>query len=147
MESRISFCKQSPQNSGGSFANIYIVVSTQQDKDYRVASKKPGKRILAMKRKFLQLWSSYILLMNRSLFTGLPFFPPDSLGVSVHISLTFSRTMLQCRSKALTRANSLRLFRHEMRTCVWDLTAVCRIDRGPDVNSCSSSCAISYSLP
>ena len=87
-----------------------------------------------------------ILLMNLSLFTGLPFFPPASRGVSVHISLTFSNTMLQCRSKALTLANSFRLFRHEIKTCVCDRTAVCRIERGPDVNSCSSSSDTSYSL-
>ena len=37
--------------------------------------------------------------MNLSLLTGLPFFLPSALrGVSVHISFTFSRTMLQWRS-------------------------------------------------
>lgn len=89
---------------------------------------------------------TYILLINRSLFTGRPFFPSASRGVSVHISLTFSSTMLQCRSKAFTRASSLRLLRIEMRTWVCDLTAVWRMERGPEVNSCSSSSAISYSL-
>lgn len=89
---------------------------------------------------------TYILLINRSLFTGRPFFPSASRGVSVHISLTFSSTMLQCRSNALTRASSLRLLRIEMRTWVCDLTAVWRMERGPEVNSCSSSSAISYSL-
>lgn len=84
--------------------------------------------------------------MNRSLFTGLPFLPPAVRGASVHISLTFSSTMLQCRSKALTRASSLRLLRTEMSTCVCDLTAVWRIESGPAENSCSSSWAISYSL-
>lgn len=84
--------------------------------------------------------------MNRSLFTGLPFLPVLVLGVSVHISLTFSSTMLQWRSKALTRASSLRLLRHEMRTWECDRTAVWRMERGPEVNSCSSSCATSYSL-
>jgi len=53
-----------------------------------------------------------ILLMNRSLLTPLP--PP--LGFSVHISFTFSRTILQCRSKALTRASNFRLLRQEIRT-------------------------------
>lgn len=48
-------------------------------------------------------WITHILLMKRSLFTPLPF-PP--LGFSVHISFTFSSTMLQWRSKALTRARS-----------------------------------------
>lgn len=86
------------------------------------------------------------LLINRSLFTGLPFFPLANLGVSVHISFTFSSTMLQWRSKAFTRARSLRLLRQEMRTWVCERTAVWRMERGPDVNSCSSSWAISYSL-
>lgn len=87
-----------------------------------------------------------ILLMKRSLFKGLPLFPPANLGISVHISLTFSSTMLQWRSNALTRARSFRLFRQDISTWVWDLTAVCRIERGPEVNSCSSIFEISYSL-
>lgn len=38
-----------------------------------------------------------ILLMNRSRLTGFCFFLPfPVLGVSVHISFTFSKTMLQC---------------------------------------------------
>lgn len=59
---------------------------------------------------------TYILLMNLSLLIGLPFLPLASLGVSVHISFTFSSTILQCRSKAFTRAKSFRLFRIEIRT-------------------------------
>lgn len=90
---------------------------------------------------------THILLMKRSLLTPLPFFPWLFLGNSVHISLTFSRTMLQCLSNAFTRARSLRLLRHEMTTWLWLRTAVCRIERGPAVNSCSSTRAISYSLP
>ena len=90
--------------------------------------------------------STNILLMNLSLFTGLPFLPPATRGVSVHISLTFSKTMLQCLSKAFTLANSFRLLRQEIRTWVCDRTAVCRIERGPEVNSCSSSSETSYSL-
>lgn len=78
---------------------------------------------------------TYILLMNLSLLTGRPFFPLESLGVSVHISLTFSSTMLQCRSNALTRASSFLLFRIEIRTWVWLRTAVWRIERGPAENS------------
>lgn len=89
---------------------------------------------------------AYILLINLSLLTGRPFFPSANLGVSVHISLTFSSTMLQCLSKALTRASSLRFERIEMSTCVCDLTAVWRMERGPEENSYSSSWAISYSL-
>ncbi len=90
--------------------------------------------------------NTHILLINLSLLTGLPFLPPDTLGVSVHISFTFSNTMLQCRSKAFTLANNFRLLRHEISTCVCERTAVCRMERGPEVNSCSSSNAISYSL-
>lgn len=78
---------------------------------------------------------THILLMNLSLLTGLPFLPLDSFGVSVHISFTFSRTMLQCLSNALTRASSFLLFRIEIRTWVWLRTAVWRIERGPAENS------------
>lgn len=84
--------------------------------------------------------------MNLSLLTGLPFFPPAVLGISVHISFTFSNTILQCRSKAFTLARSLRLLRQEINTWVCDRTAVCNIESGPDVNSCSSSNETSYSL-
>jgi hypothetical protein len=90
--------------------------------------------------------TTHILLMKRSLLTPLPFFPWLFLGNSVHISLTFSRTMLQCLSNAFTRARSLRLLRHEMTTWLWLRTAVWRMERGPAVNSCSSTRAISYSL-
>ena len=89
---------------------------------------------------------THIFEINRSLLTGLPFLPFARRGVSVHISLTFSKTMLQWRSKALTRANSLRLLRHEMSTWVWERTAVCKMESGPEVNSYSSNCAISNSL-
>lgn len=85
-----------------------------------------------------------IFEMNLSLLT--PFFP--SLPVfSVHISFTFSSTILQWRSKALTRASSFRLFRHEMRTWVWVRVAVMRIDSGPEDSSCCSRSPTSYSLP
>lgn len=86
---------------------------------------------------------THILLTNRSLFTPFPF-PP--LGFSVHISFTFSSTMLQCRSNALTLASNLRLLRHEIKTCVCERVAVWRMDNGPDVSSCSSKIDISYSL-
>lgn len=49
-------------------------------------------------------------------------FPLPALGASVHISLTFSRTILQCLSKALTRPRSLRLFLQLMST--WDTRSV-----------------------
>lgn len=49
-----------------------------------------------------------ILLIYLSLLTGRAFFVPlPDLGVSVHISLTFSSTRLQCLSKAFTLARSL----------------------------------------
>lgn len=38
-------------------------------------------------------------------------------GTSVHISFTFSRTMLQCLSKAFTRPRSFLLFLQLMSTC------------------------------
>src|SRR5262245_2145882 len=91
----------------------------------------------------LVVWLTHILLIKRSLFTPFPL-PP--LGFSVHISLTFSSTMLQCRSNALTLASNLRLFRHEIKTWVCDRVAVWRMDSGPDVSSCSSKIEISYSL-
>jgi hypothetical protein len=82
-----------------------------------------------------------ILLMNRSLLTplSLPLF-------SVHISFTFSSTILQWRSKALTRASSLRLLRQLIRTWVWFRVAVMRIERGPVWSSCCSRMETSYSL-
>jgi hypothetical protein len=83
-----------------------------------------------------------ILLMKRSLLTP----RPPALLFSVHISLTFSSTMLQWRSKALTRASSLRLLRHEISTCVCVRVAVWRMDSGPVDSSCASSTPISYSL-
>ena len=59
-----------------------------------------------------------ILEMNRSLVTGLEaFFPLPVFGISVHISFTFSRIMLQWRSNAFIRASSLRLFRRLISTC------------------------------
>jgi hypothetical protein len=89
--------------------------SAEQDEDDRVAAQEPGQtHWLEMNRKRNtnddrgdprpRFVCTYILLMKRSLFTPLPL-PP--LGFSVHISFTFSRTMLQCRSKALTRDQNL----------------------------------------
>merc|ERR550532_1986101 len=80
-----------------------------------------------------------ILLMNLSLLTGLAFFLPlPVLGISVHISLTPSKTMLQCRSKALTLPRSFLLFRQLIKTCVLFLTDCVRTDKGPVLNSSSS---------
>ena len=59
-----------------------------------------------------------ILGMKRSLLTGFGrAWPFCERGTSVHISCTDSSTMLQWRSNALTRARSLRLLRHAIRTC------------------------------
>ena len=80
-----------------------------------------------------------ILEMNLSLFTGAAFFAPFPVfGTSVQISLTFSSTMLQCRSKALTRANSLRLLRQLISTCELVFTLCVSTDRGPVANSSPS---------
>merc|ERR1719367_1705699 len=86
-----------------------------------------------------------IFEMKRSLLTGFDFFLPlPVLGTSVHISFTFSRTMLQCLSKALTLARSFLLLRQLMRTCVLFLTDWVRTDSGPVLNSsCSRSCSSS----
>jgi len=75
-----------------------------------------------------------------SLLTGFAFFPLPFFGVSVHISLTFSRTMLQWRSKARTRANIFLLFRQLISTCVLSLTDCVSTDKGPVLNSSSSFC-------
>lgn len=64
-----------------------------------------------------------IFEMTRSLLTGFTFFLPLPVrGISVHISVTFSRTMLQWRSNALTRPRSFLLLRQLMRTWVLFLT-------------------------
>lgn len=82
-----------------------------------------------------------ILAMNLSLFTGFAFFLPFPVfGVSVHISFTFSNTMLQCLSKAFTLARSFLLFLQLMRTCVLFLTDWVRTDSGPVLNSSCSLC-------
>merc|ERR1711909_105975 len=80
-----------------------------------------------------------ILEMYLSLFTGLDFFFPfPVLGTSVHISFTFSRTMLQCLSKALTLPSSFLLFLQLMRTCVLLFTLCVRTESGPVLNSSCS---------
>jgi len=81
-----------------------------------------------------------ILLIYRSLLTGLAFFDPfPDFGSSVHISFTFSSTMLQCLSNALTRPNNFLLFRQLIKTCVLFRTDSVRIDSGPVLNSSSSN--------
>lgn len=80
-----------------------------------------------------------ILEMKRSLFTGFTFFFPFPVrGTSVHISLTLSSTILQCRSKALTLPNNFLLFLQLIRTCVLFLTDWVKTDNGPVLNSSSS---------
>jgi hypothetical protein len=64
--------------------------------------------------------------MNLSLLTGFPFF-----GSSTHISVTSSKTILQCLSKALTRPKSRLLFLQLIRIWAPFLTASLRIDVGP----------------
>lgn len=83
-----------------------------------------------------------ILEMSLSLLTGLPPFWP--FGVSVHISFTFSKTMLKCLSKARTLPSNFLLLRQLMRTCVLFLTDWVSTDSGPVENSSSSSrsCAV-----
>lgn len=54
-------------------------------------------------------------------------------------SLTFSSTILQWRSKALTRANNLWLLRQLIKIWLLFLTDCCKTESGPVLNS-SSSC-------
>lgn len=83
-----------------------------------------------------------ILEMYRSLLTGFDFFLPlPAFGVSVHISFTFSSTMLQCLSNALTLPSSFLLFLQLISTCVLFLTDCVRTDNGPVLNSSSSRLA------
>ena len=73
---------------------------------------------------FLQLMSTYGLFLTAATGTAAATNSRilGSLGSSVHISLTFSRTMLQCWSKALIRPSSFLLFLQFMSTCVLFLT-------------------------
>jgi hypothetical protein len=87
-----------------------------------------------------------IFEIYRSLLIVLPFFPCEFRGVSFHISRTLIKTMLLCRSNALTRASNLRLFRSDIRTWSWFWTAVLRTLRGPLWNSKVSSSASSVSV-
>lgn len=78
-----------------------------------LAATTPGLRNTRMTESPLR----NILAINLFLLTGRAFFFPfPAFGVSVHISLTFSKTMLKCRSKAFTLARSLRLLRQLMST-------------------------------
>ena len=79
-----------------------------------------------------------ILAMYLSLLTGFAFFPFPDLGVSVHISFTFSKTMLQCLSKAFTLASSFLLFRQLISTWVLFFTDCVKTERGPVLNSSCS---------
>ena len=78
--------------------------------------------------------------IKRSLLTGLAFFLPLPLfGTSVHISFTFSSTILQWRSNAFTRPSSLRLLRQLINTWVLFFTDCVNTDNGPVLNSSSSN--------
>lgn len=80
-----------------------------------------------------------IFEINLSLLTGLAFFFPfPGFGISVHISLTFSNTMLQCRSKALTLPSNFLLFLQLISTWVLLRTDIVKTDNGPVLNSSSS---------
>ena len=81
-----------------------------------------------------------IFAIYLSLLIGLAFFPFPVFGISYHISLTFSNTMLQCLSKAFTRPNNFLLLRQLIKTCVLFLTEDIRTDNGPVLNSSSSRC-------
>ena len=79
-----------------------------------------------------------ILAMYLSLLTGFDFLPLPALGVSVHISLTFSNTILQWRSKAFTLPKSFLLFLQLMRTWLLFFTDCVSTDNGPVLNSSCS---------
>ena len=74
-----------------------------------------------------------IFLIYLSLSTILASFP-----FSVHISLTSTRTMLKCLSKAFTRPINFLLFLRLMRTLFWFLTLSVRIFKGPFLKSSRS---------
>lgn len=78
-------------------------------------------------------------LENIHVNIGFTFFLPFPVrGSSVHISFTFSKTILQCLSNALTRPRSFLLFLQFINTCVLFLTDCVRTERGPVLNSSSS---------
>lgn len=79
-----------------------------------------------------------ILLINLSLLINFAFFLPfPCLGTSVHISWTFSNTMLQWRSNAFTRPRSFLLLRQLINTGVFCLTLCMSTDNGPVLKSSS----------
>ena len=69
--------------------------------------------------------------------------PLPVLGNSVHISLTPSRTMLQCLSKAFTRPSNFLLFLQLMRTWVLFFTLSVSTLKGPVWNSSCSLASLS----
>merc|ERR1719347_1740576 len=85
-----------------------------------------------------------ILEMNLSLLTGLAFFLPlPVFGSSVHISLTPSRTMLQCLSNAFTLPSNFLLFLQLISTCVLFFTESVSTLKGPVWNSSCSLASLS----
>lgn len=94
-----------------------------------------------LKTKITESPRKNIFDINRSLLTGLAFFPFPVRGTSVHISFTFSNTMLQWRSKAFTRPSNFLLFRQLINTWVLFLTLCVRTESGPVSNSSCSNLA------
>ena len=82
------------------------------------------------------------LLMYLSLLTGLTFLPFFFLGISDHISHTFSRTMFKCLSNALTLASNFRLFLQLTSICQLVFTALVIKLKGPSISV--SSCGICF---
>jgi len=72
--------------------------------------------------------------MYLSLGTGWLYLPLFPLGISVHISQTFSKTIFICLSKAFTLANNFLLFLKEISTCAFDFTVFVSNDSGPALN-------------
>jgi len=103
----------------------------------------PRRNILLMKRSLLTGWAFFFPLpvlgtwciqaqhlayvtsrqVNSNVLSSEEIYVNKTLHTSVHISLTFSRTILQCLSKALTRPRSFLLLRQLISTC----TSVCKI--------------------
>lgn len=103
----------------------------------------PRRNILLMKRSLLTGWAFFFPLpvlgtwyiqaehlayatsrkVNSNVLSREVICINKMLHTSVHISRTFSRTILQCLSKALTRPRSFLLLRQLIRTCI----GVCKI--------------------
>ncbi len=105
----------------------------------------PRRNIFEMKRSLFTGFAFFFPKVRKSvdlasvvLIRTLPNIPLPVLGSSVHISFTFSRTILQWRSKAFTLPRSFLLLRQLMSTWVLLRTDSVRTERGPVLNSSSS---------